>query len=234
MIKWRQHLFSARACNPQGRVDGFHILTDETETDYRFTKLILARDGLLEERRIAFIQDCGDYFYVGMDGEVPSVLGEKFPFAYENTISKNGLKKGREIAFVHGYFAPKGVRIPDLGELLEQQPKHLQEILERANAPAWESPVVMKGASFSRKRKPHTDWDRFATGFEHGNYPMKGFAFTIKGNVFYPLGLIKDDSVISATKSGSLSGKKLKWTSKMYEFFQSILSKQKQSHDEKK
>lgn len=186
---WRQHLFSKRSCNPQGHLDEFNVLTNELESDYQFTKRVINRDGRSQERRIAFIQDCGDRIYVGMDGKVPSVLGEAFPYSYEQVITRKGPEKGREITFVHGYFAPKGVSIPDLVELLQRQPEDLKEILERANS--GESPVAIGNVSFTRPRKKNTDWDRIATAFERGKFPMQGMTFTVDGKEFRPLDPIK-------------------------------------------
>jgi hypothetical protein len=182
---WRQHLFSARARNLQGDVDEFHVLTSETQRDYQFTEQVLMRKGRYQERKVIFIQDCGDSFYIGMDGKVPDVLGQTFPYAYEQTITREGPKQGREITFVHGYFAQKGISIPDLDELLQQQPKHLKEILERANA--GESPVAAGKVSFTQQRKKNTDWDSIATEFEKGNFRLQGMTFTIDGKKFLPL-----------------------------------------------
>lgn len=197
MGSWLQHLFSKRVRDPQTpqMVDGFHILTDEVGDDYRFTENIIRRPDRTEVRRVAFIHDCGDRFYIGMDGRVPDVLGENHPCAYERTIFKTGPSKGRKITFVHGYFAPKGTPIPDLDDLIEQQPKHLGEILQRANA--GETPVRIAPASFTRQRVRGTDWDRLATEFEKGAHRMRGATFTEDGKLFRML-----DSLESAPQGG--------------------------------
>ncbi len=229
---WRQNLFSKRSAIPQGALDEFHILTRKEKTDFDFVELILTRNGRTEQGHVAFIQDCGDQFYVGTAGKVSDVLGEAFPFAHEELRTSDGKKQGREITFVHGYFAPKRVRIPDLNELLEQQLKHLQEILQRANAPAWESPVAIQDAFFTCPRKQDTDWDRIATDFERKRYPMQGMTFTIDGKAFYPLEPIEERTVKSAKNSISSPRKKSRWKTKISEWFPSILPRRHSSHDE--
>jgi hypothetical protein len=182
---WRQHLNSKRIRGFDGSqgVDENHILTDETASDYQFTKSIISRPGKTLHRRVAFIHDCGDRFYIGMDGSVPDVLGEAHPSAYERPLSGSGVeRKGRAIAFVHGYFAPKDISIPDLKELIERQPKDLEEILRRANA--GEAPVKADSVTFSRPRAKGTDWDRFASEFEQGKHSLRGATFTEDGTCF--------------------------------------------------
>jgi hypothetical protein len=121
-----------------------------------------------------------------MDGRVPDLLGKEHPHAYERPLSASGIeKKGRAIPFVHGYFAPKGTPIPDLQELIERQPKDLEEILRRANA--GEVAVKADSVSFSRPRAKGTDWDRLATEFEQGKYPLKGATFSQEGTLLHRL-----------------------------------------------
>ena len=186
---WRQHLFSKRVrpATPNEAVDGFHVLTDEIKSDSHFTRVIRDRPRRAEKRRIAFIHDCGDRIYVGMDGRLPDVLGESHPHAYEISRSRSGIEaKGRSITFIHGYFAPKGTPIPDLGELIDRQPNDLAEILQRANG--GEEQVKADSVIFSRPRKKGTEWDRIATEFEQGRRPLQGATFTEDGAHFETLG----------------------------------------------
>jgi hypothetical protein len=215
---WHQHLFSKRSRNPEGqRVDAFHILTDKIEGVYHFTEEVLARRGQAEHPQIAFIQDCGDKFYIGLDGNVPSVLGKAFPYAYEVIQLRDGIRKGREITFVHGYFADKGRGIPDLDELLEEQPKHLKVILERANL--GESPVIAERVSYTRPRKSNTDWDRIATDFENDKYLMSGMTFTFDGKQFLSLGKITKSKPFDHKSTRSPARKESLFTRLLGRFF---------------
>ena len=193
---WRQHLYSARTHNHEGKAEDAHILTSEMMGYSQFTDRVLEREGRLQERRVAFIQDCGDRLYIGLDGKVPNVLGKDSPYAYEQKVTRKGLEQGREITFVHGYFAPKGTFIPDLDELEARQRKDLKEILSRANgdeerakADNGAEGIRVEPVAFTRPREKGTDWDRLATAFESGklNPPMQGMTFTVDGKAFHPL-----------------------------------------------
>jgi hypothetical protein len=198
-LTWKQHLFSKRVRQPSGRVDGFHILTDETKGDAQFTDRILYRKGGTEAGHAAFIVDGGNRLYIGIAGQVPDVLGKDCPYAYELN------DKDRAITFVHGYFAPKGTPIPDIDELLKKQPKHLEEILRRANG--GEAPVIAESVHFDTSRSIGTDWNRMASEFEKGKRPNEGATFTKDGKLFRMLDKFAlEHSVDKSNSSGRQAG----------------------------
>lgn len=180
---WIQHLFSKKIHNTTGVIDGFHTLTNETPNDFKYTDKTMKRHG---GSNTAFIVDCGDRWYIGTDGDIRTVLGENHPHAYEQAIRQGIPKKGRAISFVHGYFAPKGEKIPDLEELIARQPKDLEEILRRANN--GEDKIIADKVKFITPRKAGTDWDKIATEFENGTHSTEGMSFKLNGEKFMPIG----------------------------------------------
>lgn len=183
---WIQHLFSAKTRTATGGLDGFHTLTNKTQSDFQFTDKILNRDGMTTERSAAFIIDCGDRWYIGADGTIGGTLGENHPHAHEQPIKGGVPEKGRRICFVHGYFAPKSEKIPDLDELLARHPKDLEEILRRANS--GEDNIIADKVKFTQPRKSGTDWDKIATEFENGTHKTEGMTFKKNGEKFHPVG----------------------------------------------
>jgi hypothetical protein len=184
---WRQHLYSARVRDEAGHIDEFHVLTDQTPSDYQFTKRVLKRPDQVAQRNVAFIMDCGDNICIGVDGTVAEALPDEPQYAHEFPRAKDGtIKKGRPITFVHGYFAPKGTPIPDINELLRQQPQQLKEILRRAND-CGEKAVRIEPVDFQASSSSVTDWDKMAREFERGKRPDDGATFTKDGKFFCAL-----------------------------------------------
>lgn len=180
---WKQHLFSKKIRNSDGTTAEFDVLTDGTEDDYEHTIRITQRPGRTLGRHAAFIVDCGDRFYIGVNGRVLDALGKDYAYAYEQPLARDGtVQKGREITFVHGYFAPKNTPIPDITELLDVQPKHLDEILTRANA--GETPVKAETVDFKTSPKAGSEWHRIVTEFKNGKYKGQGATFTPDGKLY--------------------------------------------------
>jgi hypothetical protein len=206
---WRPHVYSKLTAVPSGRLDDFHTLTEEEPSDYEFTKKIIKRSGLAKERSVAFIQDCGDRFYVGVDGHVSQILGEAHPCAYEQEVLRNGPVKGRSITFVHGYFAPKNTTIPGIDSLLSQQKKDLDDILSRANqeGAVQGKPVKASHTTFSGERVPGTDWDQFASEFQAGMHKGKTATFTKDGKLFRLLEPESESLAAKIVETGSAQKK---------------------------
>jgi hypothetical protein len=211
MSEWRQHLVSKRVHQPGAPsvADAFHVLTPDEDSDYACVNRVTARKNRYARAHAAFIQDCGDKWYVGIEGTVADVL-QNDKYAHEVQTYKNGTtERGRPITFVHGYFAPKSVKIPDIDDLRIQQKMHLENILERANDRG-ESPVNATPAFFTAPRKPGK-WDEIATAMERGPYKNKGmgFAFSVDGNE-----IIGELPHTAGAIGGPLAdaGKKKRWT----------------------
>lgn len=160
-----------------------------------------------------FITDCGDHWLVGRSGNVKDVLGLDHPHAYEEILSHrkaadlkpeqmynpatghvNGyhvirdekvFRKGRDVPFIHGVYVPKGQPIPDLAELIEQQPKHLEDILERVNVHKDYSDHAPE-VTFTRPRQPGTEWDRIASELEKRKRTDKVYSFNNDGSFERP------------------------------------------------
>ena len=214
---WRQHLFSKRIRNCNGKRDGFHTLTNENVDDYQFTKSVLSQESDFQGRTFAFIQDCGDRFYIGLDGKVADILGKDSRYASEQAITRQGLEKEkeREITFVHGYFAPKDTPIPDLEELVRSQPNDLEAILRRANSDAERAKadngaegIRAEPAEFNRPREKNTDWDRIATEFEQGQRQGQGMTFTVDGKAVHPLTPPKEQAQSASSATDEADAKK--------------------------
>jgi hypothetical protein len=112
-------------------------------------------------------------------------LGENHPDAYEiRTYRHRAPEKGRAICFTHGYFAAKDTPIPDIGELAREQPKHLEELLQRAHdESATARTTEAEYASFSGSRAQGSDWDRVAKEFEAGKHKGCSATFTKDGTL---------------------------------------------------
>jgi len=194
---WTHHLSSKciRNNRPEynGRtVDDFHILTQETRVaeniklleklKRRPSRYDLANIKNNKSRTVCFIQDCGDRYYIGVDGHIEDILGKDCSYAVERTIFNGQEEIGRSILFTHGFFASKHHNpfIPDLKELLAVQRDGLEEILRRANN--GEEPVIISAATFSKPRES-SEWSLIATQIEQGNHLGSFAIFTMDGQL---------------------------------------------------
>lgn len=193
MPEWQQHLFSKRIHIPgdERGVDEFHFLTD----DWSNAREVLPRIHQFKRKasieHAAFIHELRDSIFIGVYGQAPDVLpdGKKHPHAYERVTSFDGsVKLNRRISFVHFYSAPKGTPIPDLADLLKQQPNDLEELLRRANA--GEDPVKASSVSFGSSTKGSA-WGDMADAFSHKKNTPEGAVFRTDGTFSEAIGAEK-------------------------------------------
>jgi hypothetical protein len=194
---WIEFLYSKRFRDDLGNIDGFHFLTDEPALAFQIVSAVNSRPGRTAQKHAAYLLECDGHYWIGVDGLVSDVLGDDSQHAYERPLGPGGVeRKKRPIGFAHGYVAPGGTHIPDIGDLLREHREHLEEILRRANA--GEYPVKLEPKQFASNRKKGTAWDKMATEFERGQRRNEGAAFTLDGQF---LSAIPKSRLPSSTES---------------------------------